>query len=105
MSTDNMSTDTRKLVTIITESALEHSLIDDFERLGARGYTITNARGKGHRGARDADWSTSSNIRVEVVCDATVAGAIAGHLREHYYANYAMILFMCDVDVVRPEKF
>jgi len=43
-----MSTDTRKLVTIITESALEHSLVDDFERLGAHGYTITNARGKGH---------------------------------------------------------
>jgi len=100
-----MSTDTRKLVTIITESALEHSLVDDFERLGAHGYTITNARGKGHQGVRDAGWSTSSNIRVEVVCDATVAEAITGHFREHYYANYAMILFMCDVDVLRPEKF
>ena len=95
----------RKLVTIITESALELSLIDDFERLGVRGYTITNARGKGHRGARGADWSTSSNIRIEVVCSVQVAEAVVEHLKEHYYRDYAMVLFMNDVEVTRPEKF
>ncbi len=100
-----MSTKTRKLVTIVTESALEQSLIDDFNKLGVRGYTITNARGKGHRGARDADWSTSGNIRIEIVCGNKVADAIVKHLKEHYYKDYAMILFMHDVDVMRREKF
>ena len=30
---------------------------------------------------------------------------IAAYLQEHYYADYAMILFLSDVEVLRPEKF
>lgn len=100
-----MTIEKRKLITIITEAALEHSLIRDIERLGAHGYTITDARGKGHRGVREAGWETTSNIRVEIVCDATVAAAISDRLRTRYYDNYAMISFVSDVEVMRPEKF
>lgn len=100
-----MPASTRKLITIVTESALEQNLVDDIERLGAHGYTITNTRGKGHRGVRSADWGTSSNIRVEVICDTPVATAITAHLQEHYFKNYAMVVFQSDVDVLRAEKF
>lgn len=95
----------RKLLTVITESALETHLIADIEKLGAHGYTITDARGKGGRGVRNASWEASGNIRVEVICDAATADAIAEHLRQRYYDNYAMILTMTDVEVLRPEKF
>jgi len=94
-----------KLVTIVTEAALESSLVADIDRLGAHGYTITDARGKGGRGIRNASWSTSANIRVEIVCDGEVSKAIALHLKEHYYDNYAMVLYINDVDVLRPDKF
>ena len=69
------------------------------------GYTVTNARGSGHRGIRDAGWSSSSNVRIEVVCKDEVAQRIARHLRDNYYNDYAMILFESDVRVLRPEKF
>jgi hypothetical protein len=100
-----MAPEQRKLLTIVTEAALEHELVRDLERLGAHGYTITDARGKGSRGIRDAGWDLSANIRLEVICTADTAHAIAVALREHYYANYAMILFIGDVEVLRPEKF
>ena len=100
-----MNGSTRKLLTIITEAALESVLVKDLERLGARGYTITDARGMGSRGTRDAAWGDSSNIRVEVVCDEPNAEAIAAHLHSSYFANYAMILFVSDVAVLRPLKF
>lgn len=100
-----MHTERRKLLTIVAEAALEQRMIKDLERLGAHGYTITDARGKGSRGVRNAGWERSGNIRVEVVCDAKTAAAIAVHLKEHYYDNYAMILFIGDVEVLRPEKF
>lgn len=100
-----MNGSTHKLLTIITESALEHVLLKDLERLGALGYTITDARGKGSRGMRDAAWGESSNIRIEVVCAAAVADAIAAHLQARYYDDYGMILFVGDVSVLRPEKF
>ncbi len=95
----------RKLLTIITEAALESLLTQELVALGAHGYTITDARGKGDRGVRSAGWEASSNIRIEVVCDAVTAERIAGHLREQYYANYAMILYLTDVEVLRPQKF
>lgn len=100
-----MSKSLRKLVTVVCEAALEGVLIKDIQRLGARGYTITDARGKGARGVRSASWDAISNIRIEIVCDTATAQAIATYMEEHYYENYAMILVMSDVEVLRPEKF
>jgi len=98
-------TERRKLLTIVTEAPLEQTLLVDLERLGACGYTITDARGKGSRGVRNAQWVHSGTIRVEVVCDAATADSIAAHLKDRYYDNYAMILFISDVAVLRPAKF
>ncbi len=100
-----MPDDTRKLITIVTEAVLEQEVCESLEDLGAAGYTVTNARGKGSRGVRDAGWSTSSNVRVEVVCSDDVAQRIAEHLQQKYYDNYAMIIFESDVRVLRPDKF
>jgi len=102
--TENQS-HVRKLLTVITESALESSLTRDLEKQGARGYTISDVRGKGDRGVRDAGWEASSNIRIDVVCEEAVGRRIAGYLKERYYANFAMIVMMSDVEVLRPEKF
>jgi hypothetical protein len=95
----------RKLLTVVTEAALENVLVKDFETLGVRGYTIIDARGKGSRGTRDATWGESSNIHVEIVCDEATATAVADHLQSRYYQDYAMILFVSEVAVLRPEKF
>ncbi len=100
-----MELTTRKLVTIVTESALEDMLVREIESLGARGYTITDARGKGGRGKRDATWAPHANIRLEVLCDADTAHAICSALRERYYDNYSMVMYVGEVDVLRPEKF
>lgn len=96
---------TRRLVTVVTEANLERQLVADMERLGARGWTLTDARGRGHRGRRTSGWEQDGNIRLEVVCDPDVATAIAMHLQATYYEHYAMIVFMHDVAVLRPDKF
>ena len=65
------------MVTIVTEAALERVLIAELEQLGARGFTITDARGKGSRGTRQSDWAQAGNIRVEVICEPALAERIA----------------------------
>jgi nitrogen regulatory protein PII len=100
-----MELHTRRLVTIITEAALERALLAELEVLGARGYTITDARGKGSRGVRRSDWAEQGNIRVEVICDSELADRIAERVRDRFYDHYAMILFQQDVGVLRPAKF
>ena len=67
--------------------------------------TVTDARGKGSRGRRQSDWSQEGNIRIEMVCEPALAERVARHLRERYYDHYAMILFLQDVSVLRPDKF
>ncbi len=96
---------TRKLVTIITEAVIEKVLIGELDNLRVSGYTITDARGKGHRGLRSAGWEHGANIRIEVICDEAMADSIAVKLKEQYYENYAMVLYVSDVRIMRPEKF
>lgn len=100
-----VASQTRKLLTVVTEAVLESSLVQDLDRLGASGYTVVNARGRGSRGVRVGDWSSNSNIRLEVVCDVDLARKISHHLKDKYYSDYAMILYLSDVEVLRPEKF
>jgi hypothetical protein len=95
----------RRLLTVVTEAVLERELLTEFDALGVRGYTITDARGKGGRGRRQSDWAQEGNIRIEIVCDAALAERVAARLRERYYDHYAMILFLQDVSVLRPDKF
>jgi hypothetical protein len=95
----------RRLLTIVTEAVLERELTAEFDALGVRGYTITDARGRGGRGTRKSDWAQEGNIRIEIVCEPAVADRVAARLRERYYDHYAMILFMQDVSVLRPDKF
>lgn len=101
----NSEAGVRKVLTIVCEAALEATLVRELELLGARGYTVTDARGKGGRGRREATWGPHANIRVEVICSAQTAQAISGALRERYYDNFSMILFAVDAEVLRPEKF
>ncbi|NKI34803.1 transcriptional regulator [Wenzhouxiangella sp. XN79A] len=96
---------TRRLLTIITESVLETALTRDLEKLGAQGYTIVDARGKGHRGVREGGWEASGNIRLDVVCAEETARKIAAHVQQRYYDDYAMIVLLGEVEVLRPEKF
>ncbi len=100
-----LTTHPRKLVTIITEAIVERELTHDLETLGARGYTITEARGLGAQGHRTSSWEQNANIRIEVICDTAVATRIVGHLRQRFYPDYAMVIYLADIEVLRPDKF
>lgn len=95
----------KKLITIITESILESMLVKDLKSLGAKGYTIVEARGSGAHGTRSADWGQNQNIQIEVICGEETAKAILDHCQKNYYSNYAMVIFTTDINVLRSEKF
>lgn len=94
-----------KIVTIVTEAILEQEICALLKQLGASGYTVTDARGAGSRGIRSAGWQSSSNVRIEVICNTEVAQKISLEVQDRYYENYAMVLFNADVTVLRPNKF
>lgn len=100
-----LQTEKRTLLTLITEAAIEQTLLRDLDRLGVRGYTVCDARGRGSRGVRDAAWRESANIRVEVICQRAQAESVLEHVLAHYYANYAMVGFLAEIEILRAEKF
>ena len=94
-----------KVLTIITEATIESSLVDDFETLGVNGYTIVNARGKGRRGSQMGGWETESNIRIEIICNTELAKQISSYLKDKYFENYAIVMYLSDAQVFRLDKF
>lgn len=100
-----LHTEKRTLLTVFCEASLEPLLVRDMDRLGIGGYTISDARGKGSRGVRDASWDEARTIRLEVICARPLAETLLTHLQARYYAHYAMVAYLSDVEVLRPEKF
>jgi nitrogen regulatory protein PII len=98
-------TEKRALLTIVTEAVIEQALLRELERIGVKGYTVSDARGKGSRGVRDAAWSEAANIRIEIICSNEQAHSVLEQLHARYFDNYAMVAFIQEVDVLRPEKF
>ncbi|MDX2003947.1 MAG: transcriptional regulator [Meiothermus sp.] len=93
-----------KLVTIIAEGFLEDKLIREVRRLGAKGYTVTPARGEGSRGVRASEWE-GGNIRLECIVSPEVAEKIVKRLAEVYFTNFAVIAYLESVEVVRGDKY
>jgi len=100
-----MDSHSRKLLVIIGEAALEKQLVADARRFGAHGYTISDVRGGGERGDREARWEADRSIEMKVICDPQVAEHLAEHVLASYAPNYALTLFTTDVGVFRPTKF
>jgi len=100
-----MLTHAKKLLVIIGEAALEKQLVRDARSFGAHGYTISEVRGGGERGDREARWEADRSIEMKVICDEAVAAKLAEHVLGAYAANYAVTMFTADVGVFRPQKF
>lgn len=100
-----LSTEMRTLLTVITEAAVEQALLRDLERLGVRGYTVCDARGRGSHGVRDAAWDEAANIRIDVICARAQAESVLEHIQARYYNDFAMVAFLHEVEILRPGKF
>ncbi|MFN0072404.1 MAG: P-II family nitrogen regulator [Chloroflexota bacterium] len=99
-----MNTTPMKLVTIIAEALLEDRLVKELQGLGAHGYTITRASGRGTRGVQASDWE-GNNVRIETLVGPEVADQILTHLTEHYFELYAVVAYLQTVEVVRAGKY
>ena len=92
------------LLTIIAEDELESRLVADLKRVGVRGYTIHQVRGEGAHGLRASGWE-GENIKIEVIVDTATAEAVSEHVAETYFPDFATILYLLPVQVLRPGKF
>jgi nitrogen regulatory protein P-II 2 len=95
---------TLKLVTVIVEAYISDRVTREIQSLGATGFTATAAEGQGSRGVRASEWE-GKNIKIETLASEAVAEKILDLLSEHYFANYAVVVYVQDVGVVRGDKY
>jgi nitrogen regulatory protein P-II 2 len=93
-----------KLVTIVAEPVLEPRLVAALKQLGASGYTVTHTTGAGSRGTRMGE-VPGEGRRIETVVTAASAERIMEYVAEHYFANFAIIAYASDIEVLRGEKY
>lgn len=97
----------KKKVEIVVEAARAGAIIELAERAGAKGYTVVpNVNGKGARGIRDAaDLSdVFRNVLIVVIASDEVTARIVDGVQP-LLENYAGIVLVSDVEVVRNEHF
>jgi len=94
-----MPTQAKVLLTILSEALLEDTLIDEITALGAKGYTISEARGRGTHGVRTGKWTAGGNIRIEVIGDAALCTRIVERLKSAYDKDYGLLMFTCPVEI------
>ncbi len=95
----------RILLVIVAEAALERPLVREVRQQGARFWTVTEVHGAGLEGVRDGDWEADRTIELKVICDQTVADAIAHQVMAVYAPHFSVGLYFSEVSVLRPERY
>jgi len=93
-----------KLITIVAEVILRDQLTAAIKHLGAKGFTVTEAQGEGSRHLRSGVLP-GENVRIETIVSVAAADRILDHIAQEYFHDYAVIVFVSDVGVVRGEKY
>lgn len=97
----------KKRVDIVVEASCVPRILEMIEATGAKGYTILHeVSGKGHRGVRNDSHLTDvfRNVMIIVVATEATARKIIS-ASQPLLEDYAGIVTMSDVDVVRDEHF
>ena len=97
----------KKRVELVVETARAKAIIEMIDAAGAKGYTVLqDVAGKGNRDIRDEAHLTGlfSNTLIIVIAAEDVARRIVER-SQPLLENYAGIVALSDVEVVRDEHF
>ncbi len=93
-----------KLVTVVCEPVLATSLVTTIRSLGATGFTISDVRGEGS-GEKNSGEVPNEKVKIEVVADIELAKEIMDEVAKNYFANYSLIIYASEIEVIRQAKF
>lgn len=97
-------------IVLVVETFLREKVTAIVEAEGATGYTVIDCAGKGSHGLHGGDRPSVVRgfalSRLEViVANRAAAERIAETVAERYFQEYSGIVYIDDVEVLRPAKF
>lgn len=94
-----------KLLTITCEILAQKNIIEILKKHEITGYTSYEVDGNGARGLRGQGLQTEKNVKVEVIMREEKMSDVIEEISRTLFANFAIVLYVSDVGVVRIEKF
>ena len=94
-----------KLLTITCEILAQENIIEILKKHEITGYTTYEVDGNGARGLRGQGLKTEKNVKVEVIMREDKLSDIVEEISRTMFADFALVLYVSDIGVVRTEKF
>jgi len=94
-----------KLLTITCEILAQKNIIEILKKHEITGYTTYEVDGNGARGIRGQGFKNEKNVKVEVILREEKLQDVVEEISRTLFANFAIVLYVSDVSVVRTEKF
>ena len=94
-----------KLLTITCEILAQKNIIDILKNHDITGYTSYEVDGNGAKGLRGQGIQSEKNVKVEVIMREEKLSDVIEDISRMLFPDFAIILYVSDVGVVRTEKF
>ena len=94
-----------KLLTITCEILVQQNVIEVLNKHKVSGYTTYEVDGDGSKGIRGQGFKNEKNVKIEVVLSEQKLQDVVEEIARTFFSDYAIILYVSDVGVLRSEKF
>jgi nitrogen regulatory protein PII len=94
-----------KLLTITCEILAQKNIMEILTKHEITGYTTYEVNGNGARGIRGQGLQNEKNIKIEIILREEKLQDIVEEVSRTLFANFAIVLYVSDVGVLRTEKF
>lgn len=95
---------TLRKVTIIAERVLREEILALLREKGATGWTLAMVEGEGSRGIRASEWE-GRNVQIDTLVPPELADELMEEIARRYFKDWSVIVYACDVEVLRKEKY
>jgi nitrogen regulatory protein PII len=94
-----------KLLTVTCEILAQKNIIEILNKHEITGYTTYEVNGNGARGIRGQGLKNEKNVKVEIIMREEKLQIVVEEISRTLFANFAIVLYVSDIEVVRTEKF
>jgi nitrogen regulatory protein PII len=94
-----------KLLTVTCEILAQKNVLEILKNHEITGYTSYEVDGNGTRGLRGQGFKNEKNVKVEVIMREEKLSGVIEEISRTLFANFAVVLYVSDIGVVRTEKF
>ena len=94
-----------ELLTITCEILAQKNILEILNKHGITGYTLYEVDGNGSKGIRGKGFKNEKNVKIEIISTETRLKDIVEEITRSLFSDFAIILYLSDIQVLRPEKF